>query len=63
LAERLPSSARADARIAELEALARDVERIKKSARLPRIERLQKELAALRLDDPKAYSLLKSKLP
>jgi hypothetical protein len=63
LAERLPSSARADERIAEFEALALDVERIKQSARLPRIERLQKELDALRREDPKAYSQLKSKLP
>ena len=63
LAERLPAAARADERIAEFETLARDVERIKQSARLPHIERLRKDLDALRLEDPKAYSQLKAKLP
>lgn len=63
LAERLPAAARADARIAELESLARDVQRIKQSARLPRVERLHKELDALRREDPNAYRQLKAKLP
>jgi hypothetical protein len=63
LAERLPATARADKRIADFEALAHEVERIKQSARLPRVERLQKELDALRREDPNAYKQLKAKLP
>jgi hypothetical protein len=62
LAERLPATARADQRIVEFEALAQDILRIKQDARLPRIERLQKDVEALQRDDPTAYGLLKARL-
>lgn len=63
LAERLPAAARSDKRIAEFETLAREIEHIKENARLPRIERLQKEMEALRHEEPDAYEELKAKLP
>ncbi|MBT2300717.1 hypothetical protein J7E70_09600 [Variovorax paradoxus] len=63
LAERLPATARADKRIVDFETLAHEVECIKQSARLPRVERLQKELDALRREDPNAYKRLKATLP
>lgn len=63
LAERLPASAKDDKRIAEFEALARDVERIKCRARLPRLERLRGEIEELRRDDPHAYEQLRAMFP
>ncbi|CAN7703754.1 MULTISPECIES: hypothetical protein [unclassified Variovorax] len=63
LAEKLPPKEKSDKRIADFETLAREVERIKQSARQPRVERLQKELDALRREDPNAYRQLKAKLP
>jgi hypothetical protein len=62
LVERLPAGAKDDPRIADFQALARDIARIKQSARLPRLERLQKDIEALRLEDPKAYAQLKTML-
>jgi hypothetical protein len=62
LAERLPATARADARIADFEALAKDVARIKRDARMPRLERLREDIAALQREDPKAYQALRASL-
>ena len=62
LVERLPAAAKDDPRIAEFKALAADVARIKKSARLPRLERLREDIEALRQEDPKAYAQLKTML-
>ncbi|WP_083745412.1 hypothetical protein [Variovorax sp. KK3] len=59
LVEQLPAAAKRDKRVAEFIALAKDVERIKDDARLPRLERLQKEIDALRQEDPPAYERLR----
>jgi len=63
LAERLPAAARDDTRIAEFESLARDVERIKQRARLPRLERLREEIEELQREDPPAYKQLRAMFP
>jgi hypothetical protein len=60
LVERLPASAKDDQRIEDFLALVQDVARIKENARLPRLERLQKDIEALRQEDPKAYAQLKA---
>jgi hypothetical protein len=62
LVERLPASAKDDPRIEDFKALADDVARIKKNARLPRLERLQKDIEALREEDPEAYAQLQASL-
>jgi hypothetical protein len=60
LVERLPARARDDPRIDDFKALADDIARIKKNARLPRLERLQQDIEALREEDPKAYARLQA---
>jgi hypothetical protein len=62
LVERLPASAKDDPRIEDFKALADDIARIKMNARLPRLERLQQDIEALREEDPKAYAQLKASL-
>jgi hypothetical protein len=60
LVERLPASTKDDPRIEDFKALADDIARIKKDARLPRLERLRKDIEALRVEDPKAYAKLRA---
>jgi hypothetical protein len=62
LVERLPASEKDDQRIEDFVALAKEVAQIKENARLPRLERLQRDIEALRLEDPKAYEQLKAML-
>ncbi|NDZ13513.1 hypothetical protein C7T35_11525 [Variovorax sp. WS11] len=62
LVERLPAGAKDDRRIKDFLALAKEVAQIKENARLPRLERLQKDIEALRQEDPKAYVQLKAML-
>jgi hypothetical protein len=62
LVERLPASAKDDQRIEDFVALAKEVAQIKENARLPRLERLRKDIEALRQEDPKAYAQLKALL-
>jgi hypothetical protein len=59
--ERLAASAKDDQRIEDFLALVKDVAQIKENARLPRLERLQKDIEALRQEDPKAYAQLKAR--
>ena len=61
LVERLPAGAKDDPRIEDFKALADDIARIKKNARLPRLERLQQDIEALRDEDPKAYAQLQAR--
>jgi len=60
LTQRLPAAAQRDPRIAGFEALARDVERIKRRARLPRLQRLRDEIEELQRSDPHAYEQLRA---
>jgi len=60
LVDRLPAGAKDDPRIEDFLALAKEVAQIKKNARLPRLERLQKDIEVLRQEDPKAYAQLKA---
>jgi hypothetical protein len=60
LVERLPAAAKDDPRIEGFKALADDIARIKKNARLPRLKRLQQDIEALREEDPKAYAQLQA---
>ncbi len=59
LVEQLPATAKRDKRVTDFVALAKDVERIKDEARLPRVERLKKDLDALKRDDPHAWEQLR----
>ncbi|RZL88007.1 MAG: hypothetical protein EOP82_24235 [Variovorax sp.] len=61
LAERLPAAAKDDPRIAAFELLVRDVERIKRRAKLSRLERLGEELDDLKREDPRAYQKLQAR--
>lgn len=62
LVERLPASVMDDQRIEDFVALAKEVAQIKENARLPRLERLRKDIEALRQEDPKGYAQLKALL-
>ena len=53
--EALPASKRADDRIGPFLDVVRDVDTIKRQAKLSRAERLKEELEQLRRDDPRAW--------
>jgi hypothetical protein len=61
LAERLPAAA-SDPRVKEFQSLVREVDGIKRRARLPRVERLRDEIEELRRSDPRAYEQLRAML-
>lgn len=61
LAERLPAAA-GDPRIKEFESLLREVDAIKRRARLPRVERLREEIEELKRSDPRGYKQLREQL-
>jgi hypothetical protein len=61
LAEQLPAVA-GDPRIKEFESLLREVDAIKRRARLPRLERLREEIEELKRSDPRAYKQLRDQL-
>ena len=62
LVEQLPASVKRDERVTEFVALAEEVARIKDNARLPRLERIRKDIEALKQEDPHAYQQLRRML-
>jgi hypothetical protein len=61
LVERLPAAA-SDPRVKEFQSLVREVDGIKRRARLPRVERLRDEIEELQRSDPRAYDKLRAML-